>query len=95
MKVVIRTLIRGYQLLISPVLSVFAGPRAGCRFEPSCSRYFLEAVETHGVMRGCCMGVVRIARCNPWGGLGDDPVPPPARVIGARRTGAHARTHSH
>ena len=71
----IRIFIRGYQLLISPVLSLFFGPNAGCRFEPTCSQYFLEAVEEHGALRGSWLGVRRILRCHPWGGQGIDPVP--------------------
>lgn len=78
----IRLLIRGYQLLLSPLLQLLTGPGGGCRFEPSCSRYFLEACESHGVGRGSWLGLKRIARCQPWGGFGIDPVPP--RVLGAR-----------
>ncbi|HEX8310220.1 MAG TPA: membrane protein insertion efficiency factor YidD [Chthoniobacteraceae bacterium] len=80
----IRWLIRGYQWLISPILSVFFGPNAGCRFQPTCSRYMLQAMEIHGIFRGAWLGLKRIGRCNPWGGLGEDPVPP-ARVLGARK----------
>lgn len=76
MKFLIRCLIRGYQRFLSPVLHAVAGPASGCRFTPTCSEYFLRAVETHGVWRGSCMGVWRILRCNPWGGSGKDPVPP-------------------
>ena len=75
MKFLIRLLIRGYQNYISPVLHKLAGPNAGCRFEPTCSHYFLQAVEKHGVFRGCWLGVRRILRCNPWGPFGPDPVP--------------------
>jgi putative membrane protein insertion efficiency factor len=75
MKLLVRVLIRGYQLLISPVLHFLAGPAAGCRFTPTCSEYFLQAVETHGVLRGGWLGLRRLARCNPWGGQGPDPVP--------------------
>jgi putative membrane protein insertion efficiency factor len=75
MKFLVRVLIRGYQLLISPVLHFLAGPAAGCRFTPTCSEYFLQAVETHGVLRGGWLGLRRLARCNPWGGQGHDPVP--------------------
>jgi putative membrane protein insertion efficiency factor len=71
-----RLFIRGYQLVLSPVLSFLAGPGGGCRFEPTCSAYYLEALETHGVLRGSWLGVCRLARCNPWGGRGHDPVPP-------------------
>ncbi len=76
MKWLIRIVIRGYQIFLSPVLHFIGGPASGCRFEPSCSRFFLQAVETHGVLRGSWMGLRRIARCHPWGGSGHDPVPP-------------------
>ncbi len=66
--------IRAYKYLISPML-----PQA-CRFEPTCSRYALEAIETHGALKGLWLGVRRILRCHPitWlgGGPGYDPVPP-------------------
>lgn len=75
MKWLIRILIRVYQMVISPVIHALGGPNSGCRFTPSCSQYFLEAVETHGVLRGGWLGVCRIGRCNPWGGHGHDPVP--------------------
>jgi uncharacterized protein len=68
--------LRGYKLLISPLLhALTGGPGSGCRFEPSCSVYFLEAVETHGVLKGAWLGANRICRCHPWGGCGYDPVP--------------------
>ncbi len=79
----IRLLFRGYQLLVSPLLQLLTGPDGGCRFQPSCSRYFLAACETHGVLYGSWLGIKRLARCQPWGGQGLDPVPP-TRVIGAR-----------
>jgi putative membrane protein insertion efficiency factor len=84
MKRLIRLLIRGYQLLISPILRALLGAGAGCRYEPSCSHYFLEAVEVHGAWRGSLLGLKRIGRCQPWGGSGIDPVPP-ARTLGARK----------
>ena len=83
MKRVIQLFIRAYQLLVAPVLAVFVGPGGGCRYAPSCSRYFSQAVGEHGAWRGSGLGVKRIARCHPWGGSGLDPVPP-ARSIGAR-----------
>jgi uncharacterized protein len=84
-KLLIRLFIRAYQLFVSPILSFLGGPGSGCRFEPSCSRYFLEAVETHGALRGSWLGIKRLMRCQPWGGLGFDPVPPPPRAAGTPR----------
>lgn len=60
--------IRGYQLFISPLL----GPR--CRFYPSCSQYAIEAVQTHGVLKGVWLALRRILRCHPLHLGGFDPV---------------------
>jgi hypothetical protein len=49
--------------------------RGWCRFEPSCSLYATEAIARHGAVRGGWLAALRIARCNPWGGCGHDPVP--------------------
>lgn len=75
MLLLVRFLIRGYQLLVSPVLSFLGGPGSGCRFQPTCSTYFLEALEKHGFLRGTWLGLRRLCRCHPWGGQGHDPVP--------------------
>jgi len=66
----IRGLIRGYQLLISPVLA------GSCRYHPTCSQYALEAVEEHGPFKGTWLAIKRLSRCHPWGSSGFDPVPP-------------------
>jgi putative membrane protein insertion efficiency factor len=71
----VRLFIRLYQWTLSPLLRLLGGPQCGCRFTPSCSAYLLEAVETHGVLRGSWLGLKRLARCQPWGGSGYDPVP--------------------
>lgn len=63
-------LIRFYQGAISPWLG------KNCRYQPTCSQYMLEALEIHGLWRGLYLGTKRIASCHPWGGSGDDPVPP-------------------
>jgi len=68
-------LIRIYQLVVSPALRVICGSGCGCRYEPSCSFYFAEALRTHGFHKGLSLGVGRIFRCHPWGGCGYDPVP--------------------
>jgi putative membrane protein insertion efficiency factor len=71
----LRGFIRIYQCTISPLLSLISGPGCGCRFEPTCSHYFLEAVDMHGFLHGIWLGLKRLARCQPWGGSGPDPVP--------------------
>lgn len=63
--------IRLYQLTLSPL---FAG---SCRYEPSCSRYAMTALEQHGLLRGSWLALRRLSRCHPLGGSGLDPVPPP------------------
>ncbi|MBQ8648028.1 MAG: membrane protein insertion efficiency factor YidD [Oscillospiraceae bacterium] len=62
--------IRFYQICISPMLG------KNCRFHPTCSQYAIEALTTHGAVKGLLLAVWRILRCNPWGGQGYDPVPP-------------------
>lgn len=63
-----------YRYAISPML-----PRA-CRFDPSCSTYALEALRTHGPVRGVWLAMKRLARCHSieflGGSSGFDPVPP-------------------
>jgi len=59
--------VRVYQLAVGPLL-----PKV-CRFEPSCSAYFIQAVEKHGAFRGSWKGFTRICRCHPWGKCGFDP----------------------
>ena len=65
-------ILRGYKILFSPM---FAG---SCRFVPSCADYAAEAVARHGVVRGSLLAARRLARCQPFGSHGLDPVPAPA-----------------
>lgn len=76
MKALVRLCIRFYQRFLSPAIHFIGGPGSGCRFHPTCSEYFLQAVERHGFLRGSLLGLRRISRCHPWGGQGNDPVPP-------------------
>ena len=63
------TLIRGYQLCISPYLG------QNCRFYPSYSQYALEAVALHGCVKGFFLALKRLGKCHPWQPGGLDPVP--------------------
>lgn len=65
-------LIRGYQ-----VLSRLWGRR--CRFYPTCSQYAVDALRTHGMLKGSWLALRRLARCHPFNPGGYDPVPPPRR----------------
>ena len=56
-----------YRLLLSPIL----GPH--CRFQPTCSVYFIESVRKYGTIRGAWRGIRRIGRCHPWNPGGSDP----------------------
>ena len=62
-------LVRIYQMTLSPYIG------RQCRFTPTCSNYFIEAVGRHGPLRGTAMGLWRILRCNPLCRGGYDPVP--------------------
>ncbi|GGM77881.1 hypothetical protein GCM10012275_55640 [Longimycelium tulufanense] len=62
--------IRFYRRWISPYLP------PTCRFYPSCSTYAVEALSTHGALRGCWLTLRRLLRCGPWHPGGLDPVPP-------------------
>jgi len=76
------SLVRAYQVTLSPYLG------RQCRFVPTCSHYFIEAVRRHGPIRGTGMGILRLLRCHPFCKGGYDPVPldcpgphPPGRGV--------------
>lgn len=71
--------VRFYQRNISP------GLPPSCRFQPTCSEYALEAIESRGVIRGAAMGAWRILRCNPLNDGGYDPVPERRPTQGSAR----------
>ncbi len=58
---------RLYQIFLSPILG------RQCRFTPSCSQYFIQAVNKYGAVRGAFRGVLRICRCHPFHPGGHDP----------------------
>jgi len=62
-------LIRGYQLIISPLLG------SNCRFIPTCSEYAMESLKVYGLLKGTFLTIKRIGKCHPWGSHGYDPIP--------------------
>lgn len=69
MLIFVKFFIKLYKYTISPFI-----PDA-CRFEPCCSQYALEALDTHGLSKGLWLTIRRLLRCQPWGNYGYDPVP--------------------
>ena len=80
MKTLLLWLVRGYQLVISPMF----GP--SCRFYPTCSNYAMDAIREHGALKGAMLAAVRLAKCHPWHPGGFDPVP--------RKNGQHDTTNA-
>jgi uncharacterized protein len=86
---VLRTLtvapIRLYQLVVSPFL-----PTNTCKYHPSCSAYAVQAVESHGILRGFVLAAWRLLRCNPFSHGGYDPVTAQRLFRSASRGRSHA-----
>lgn len=85
MKYVLIALLKAYRFAISPLYGQV------CRYHPTCSAYALEAVQSHGALRGTWLAARRVARCHPWAAGGYDPVP--ARMNRApknRRSSMHS-----
>lgn len=76
MRWLVASLLRLYRATISPMYGQV------CRYHPSCSAYALEAVETHGALKGLWLAIRRLGRCHPWTSGGYDPVPPAGRDQG-------------
>lgn len=69
MKKILLSLIRFYRRHISPRFP------PSCRYYPTCSVYAIQAIETHGALKGSLLAILRILRCNPLFPGGYDPVP--------------------
>jgi uncharacterized protein len=76
-RAILLALIWIYRRTLSPVLG------ARCRFDPSCSVYAEEAIQTHGALRGGRMAIWRLLRCQPFARGGIDPVPRPSSPLPA------------
>lgn len=68
LKKIIIFFIRGYQKYISPLFP------ATCRFYPTCSEYFIQAVQKYGAWKGTYLGIIRILKCHPFHDGGYDPL---------------------
>ncbi|MCG6973935.1 MAG: membrane protein insertion efficiency factor YidD [Desulfobacterales bacterium] len=62
-------LIRGYQLIVSPVTA------PACRFYPTCSEYAYQSILRYGFLKGCYLALRRLLKCHPFHPGGIDPVP--------------------
>jgi len=68
LKKIVIGLVKGYQKFISPLFP------PTCRFYPTCSAYFIQAVEKYGVIKGSFIGIKRILKCHPFNPGGYDPL---------------------
>jgi len=67
---ILKAPVRFYRFWLSPWLG------HGCRYNPTCSAYMLDALDTHGPIKGLTLGLRRISRCHPWSKRPyEDPVP--------------------
>lgn len=69
-KIFVKT-IEFYQKYISPI---FKSVGVNCKYYPSCSEYTKQAIEKYGSIRGVCLGIIRILKCNPFSKGGYDPL---------------------
>lgn len=83
---VLMALVRAYQLVLSPWL------QTGCRYQPSCSNYGMQALVKHGAIAGTYLAAARVLRCHPFCAGGHDPVP--AQAPGLFRRFATSPTSS-
>ncbi len=83
-RLLLKGLVRGYQLIIGPHLP------STCRYQPTCSNYALQAFEQYGAVKGLILTIHRLLRCHPWGGHGIDP----PRWFGEGRTRGNKTSNS-
>ena len=69
MKYLLIGLLKAYRAVISPLYGDV------CKFYPTCSSYGLDAIRTHGSVKGTWLTMKRLVRCHPWSLGGFDPVP--------------------
>jgi len=71
-KLIFIKIIKMYQFIISPYLG------NNCRYLPTCSEYFIDSLNEHGLFKGSIKGIKRILSCHPikflGGNDGFDPV---------------------
>ena len=70
----VRFALSAYKVTLSPWIG------RQCRFSPSCSEYAAQVLVEHGPVKGTVLSFRRVCRCNPWGGSGYDPAPPPKKT---------------
>jgi putative membrane protein insertion efficiency factor len=83
MSFIIILIFKFYRYVISP------HTMRACRYEPSCSVYAIEAVQTHGPFKGSWLGIKRILSCHPKGGFGYDPVPSVEEIKKSKKNYTH------
>lgn len=81
LKAVFISIIRFYQLVISPLKP------PTCRFYPTCSHYGLESVKRFGALKGGYLALIRILKCHPLhpGGIDEVPEVWPGMMGGKRK----------
>jgi len=77
--------IKGYQKVLSPMISAVFGSSVRCRFYPSCSVYARQSLESHGAWKGILLAMGRILRCHPFHSGGIDTVPKEFSIKGIWR----------
>ncbi len=89
LKFLLLGLVKFYRYVISPYFP------SRCRYLPTCSEYMEDALKLHGPIKGLGMGLKRIARCNPMGSSGYDPVPGTDHDFDCKHGRGHDCDHDH